>query len=200
MTRSLRAINPSHRALIAVPVLAAAITALAVAPAAAQQEQYRFYPAPYGSVGTTVLVTPGPVASAVVVAPAAQPTEVIPPAPPSDTTASVIIAPNPPAAATVAVVPAQPTTTVVTTASSGQPASVIAVPTTPPAAEIISPQVAVANAMDWQPGHWEYTGYSRTYIPGQYVPRPQGGSYWVPGRWQQLSSDEPYTWVAGHWG
>jgi hypothetical protein len=54
--------------------------------------------------------------------------------------------------------------------------------------------------MDWQPGHWESEGFTRSYIPGQYVPRPQGGSVWVPGRWQQEASDEPYHWVSGHWG
>jgi len=183
-------------------VLAAAITALAIAPASAQQEPRHVYPAPYGNVGTTVVVTPAPMAGAVVVAPA-QPAEVIPAAPASNTDASVIIAPSPPTTATVAVIPAQPatttTTTTVVTTPDGSTANVIAVPTVPPAAEIISPQVAAANAMDWQPGHWENNGFTRTFYPGQYVPRPQGGSIWVPGHYQQQSSDDPFTWVAGHW-
>jgi len=202
MNRSHRANDPSHRALIAVPVLAAAITALAIAPASAQQEMRHVAAVPYGNVGTTVIVTPAPAPGTVVVAPAVQPAQVIPAAPASNADASVIIDPNSPPAATVAVVPAQPTTTTTTTVvttPSGSTASVITPPMTPPAAEIISPQVATANAMDWQPGHWENIGFARTFYPGQYVPRPQGGSLWVPGHYQQQSSEDPFTWVPGHW-
>jgi hypothetical protein len=90
----------------------------------------------------------------------------------------------------VVVIPSQPT----------QVATVITAPGSTPTTDIIAlPQTAGADVMDWQPGHWDRNGSARSWVPGQYVPRPKPGAMWVPGRWEQQSEDVPYTWIAGHW-
>jgi len=163
MNRSDRAIHPSYRACITVPLLAAAITALAVSPASAQLEFRQVFVPPQGDV-SAVIVAPS-AAPTVVVAQGGSPAAVIPQPPPGG--ASVIVAPGSPPA---------------------------------PATEIISPPATTtAQSFDWQAGHWEQNGSVRSWVPGQYVPRSPPGAVWVPGRWQQQSSDDPYTWIAGHW-
>jgi hypothetical protein len=49
----------------------------------------------------------------------------------------------------------------------------------------------------WQPGHWDWTGSSYAWVPGQYVDRNGQGTSWVPPFWQETNSG--WVWQPGHW-
>ena len=77
-------------------------------------------------------------------------------------------------------------------ASSGPPAPVPA-----PLAEVLpKPPVSPVPLM-WQPGHWDWTGSSYVWAPGQYVEAAGHGSNWMPGWWEK--TDSGWVWRPAHW-
>jgi hypothetical protein len=64
-------------------------------------------------------------------------------------------------------------------------------------AEVIPrPPVSVAPLI-WQPGHWNWTGNSFVWIPGQYVDRTGIGGTWVSEMWERTAAG--WVWRPGHW-
>jgi hypothetical protein len=49
----------------------------------------------------------------------------------------------------------------------------------------------------WQPGHWDWTGNSFVWTPGQYVESAGHGGTWMPGWWQQTGAG--WVWQPAHW-
>jgi hypothetical protein len=70
-------------------------------------------------------------------------------------------------------------------------------PIPPPMAEVIpNPPVSSVPLM-WQPGHWDWTGNSFVWAPGQYVQSAGHGGTWMPGWWQQTGAG--WVWQPAHW-
>ena len=70
-------------------------------------------------------------------------------------------------------------------------------PIPPPMAEAIpNPPVSPVPLM-WQPGHWDWTGNSFVWTPGQYVESAGHGGTWMPGWWQQTGAG--WVWQPAHW-
>jgi hypothetical protein len=85
---------------------------------------------------------------------------------------TVIVAPVPPQVATVA------------------PAPVAPMPP-PPQSELVPPPPPGSGPVVWQPGHWAYTGVLGnpwSWVSGDYVMPPPGGTTWIPGQWEETSS------------
>ena len=77
-------------------------------------------------------------------------------------------------------------------ATSGPPA-----PIPPPLAETMpNPPVSPVPEM-WQPGHWDWTGSSYVWVPGQYVEATGHGGTWMPGWWEK--TDSSWVWHSAHW-
>ena len=55
----------------------------------------------------------------------------------------------------------------------------------------------VAEALIWQPGHWDWGGNGYLWSPGQYVPAAGHGGNWMPGWW--ALSDGMWHWEPPHW-
>jgi hypothetical protein len=49
----------------------------------------------------------------------------------------------------------------------------------------------------WQPGHWDWTGSSYVWVPGQYVDAAGHSGTWMPGFWEK--TDTGWVWRAAHW-
>jgi WXXGXW repeat (2 copies) len=62
--------------------------------------------------------------------------------------------------------------------------------------EIPKPPVA-AEALMWQPGHWDWNGTGYVWAKGQYVPAAGHGSLWMPGWWSRTPNG--WTWMPPHW-
>ncbi len=77
-------------------------------------------------------------------------------------------------------------------ASSGPPAAI-----PPPMAETVPKPPVSPLPLVWQPGHWDWTGSSYVWIPGQYVDTAGHGSTWMPGWWEKL--DSGWVWHPAHW-
>jgi hypothetical protein len=77
-------------------------------------------------------------------------------------------------------------------APSGPPAPIPA-----PLPETMSKPPVSATPMIWQPGHWNWTGSSYVWIPGQYVEAAGHGANWMPGWWDE--TDGSWSWRPGHW-
>ena len=76
--------------------------------------------------------------------------------------------------------------------SGGPPAPIPA-----PMAEIVpKPPVSPVPLM-WQPGHWDWTGSSYAWLPGQYVDATGHGSTWTAGWWEQTGSG--WVWHSARW-
>jgi hypothetical protein len=54
-----------------------------------------------------------------------------------------------------------------------------------------------AEALMWQPGHWDWNGAGYVWAPGQYVPASGHGYLWMPGYWDHTPAG--WTWIAPHW-
>jgi hypothetical protein len=74
-------------------------------------------------------------------------------------------------------------------------------PVPPPKAEHIPLPPVSAQALAWQPGHWNWDGQGYNWEPGRYVPAPSAGPHheWVPGHWAQDAQGAPWRWVPAHW-
>jgi hypothetical protein len=71
----------------------------------------------------------------------------------------------------------------------------------PPVPALISEPVpkppVTAEALMWQPGHWDWNGSGYAWANGQYVPAAGHGSLWMPGWWSRTPAG--WTWVPPHW-
>jgi hypothetical protein len=70
-------------------------------------------------------------------------------------------------------------------------------PVPAPVAEIIPKPPVTAEALMWQPGHWDWNGSGYVWAGGQYVPARGHGNLWVPGWWSR--SDAGWVWQPAHW-
>lgn len=70
-------------------------------------------------------------------------------------------------------------------------------PVPPPIAETIPKPPVTAEALVWQPGHWNWTGSGYEWAQGQYVPAAGHGNLWMPGWWTHTSSG--WQWQPPHW-
>ena len=64
-------------------------------------------------------------------------------------------------------------------------------------AESIPKPPVTAEALMWQPGHWDWNGSGYIWAPGQYVPAAGHGSLWMPGWWSRTEST--WAWQPPHW-
>jgi hypothetical protein len=71
----------------------------------------------------------------------------------------------------------------------------------PPVPPLISEPIPkppiTAEALMWQPGHWDWNGSAYVWAKGQYVPAAGHGSLWMPGWWSRTQAG--WTWVPPHW-
>ena len=70
-------------------------------------------------------------------------------------------------------------------------------PIPPPMAESIPNPPVSPVPLTWQPGHWNWTGSSFVWVPGQYVDLGGRGGTWMPPFWQQTNGG--WVWQQGHW-
>jgi WXXGXW repeat (2 copies) len=70
-------------------------------------------------------------------------------------------------------------------------------PVPPPMAETTPLPPVSADALLWQPGHWNWNGSGYVWQPGEYVPAAGHGALFQVGYWQQTPSG--WVWVAAHW-
>ncbi len=71
-------------------------------------------------------------------------------------------------------------------------------PPIPPAQTETRPLPPVAaEPLMWQPGHWDWTGGSYVWEPGEYVPAAGHGANWLAGFWQH--TDAGWVWQPAHW-
>ena len=70
-------------------------------------------------------------------------------------------------------------------------------PVPPPMADAIPKPPVSPTQLIWQPGHWDWTGSSYVWVPGQYVPRGGHSDLWTPGYWEKTSSG--WVWRPAHW-
>jgi len=54
-----------------------------------------------------------------------------------------------------------------------------------------------AEQLIWQPGHWNWTGSSYVWAPGQFVPMSDQGTNWMPGHWTR--GEQGWAWNPPHW-
>jgi WXXGXW repeat (2 copies) len=67
----------------------------------------------------------------------------------------------------------------------------------PPMTETIPKPPVTATPLIWQPGHWDWTGSSYVWTPGDYVPRGGHGELWMPGYWEKTASG--WVWHPARW-
>jgi hypothetical protein len=87
-------------------------------------------------------------------------------------------------------------------AGCGQPGTTVQAtdmpPTVPPLRPETMPKPPVTpEALMWQPGHWDWTGTTYVWQPGEYVPAAGHGNLWMPGYWARTPSG--WSWQAPHW-
>jgi hypothetical protein len=76
--------------------------------------------------------------------------------------------------------------------ASGPPA-----PIPPPMAETQPRPPASPVPLSWQPGHWDWTGSSYVWAPGQYVDLAGRPGNWMPSFWER--TDQGWVWRPAHW-
>jgi WXXGXW repeat (2 copies) len=70
-------------------------------------------------------------------------------------------------------------------------------PIPPPMAETVPKPPVSAEPLVWQPGHWDWTGSSYVWAPGQYVDAANTSGNWMPSYWEKTGSG--WTWRPAHW-
>ncbi len=70
-------------------------------------------------------------------------------------------------------------------------------PVPPLISELVPKPPITAEALMWQPGHWDWNGSGYIWAKGQYVPAAGHGSLWMPGWWSHNTSG--WIWVPPHW-
>jgi hypothetical protein len=80
------------------------------------------------------------------------------------------------------------------------PVSTSPLPPPPSPSELVPPPPPGSSDLNWQPGHWRWTGngdHPWLWVSGGYVQRPPDHTQWVVGQWQPVA--DGWTWVEGHW-
>ncbi|HET6306344.1 MAG TPA: hypothetical protein VFG12_04115 [Rhodopila sp.] len=70
-------------------------------------------------------------------------------------------------------------------------------PVPAPVVEMIPKPPVTAQALEWQPGHWDWNGSGYVWARGQYVPAAGHGQLWMPGWWAR--TDAGWVWRPAHW-
>jgi WXXGXW repeat (2 copies) len=70
-------------------------------------------------------------------------------------------------------------------------------PIPPPQPEMVPKPPVSAVPLTWQPGHWDWTGSSYVWVPGQYVDAAGHGGSWMPAWWEDTASG--WVWHPAHW-
>jgi hypothetical protein len=70
-------------------------------------------------------------------------------------------------------------------------------PVPAPMAETIPKPPVSPLPLIWQPGHWDWSGSSFVWVPGQFVNATGHSGNWMPGYWEK--SDAGWTWRPAHW-
>ena len=70
-------------------------------------------------------------------------------------------------------------------------------PIPPPMAETMPNPPVSAVPLTWQPGHWDWTGSSYVWAPGQYVDLRGQSPLWMPPYWERAGAG--WVWHPGHW-
>jgi YXWGXW repeat-containing protein len=70
-------------------------------------------------------------------------------------------------------------------------------PIPPPMAEAVPKPPVSAEALVWQPGHWDWTGSSYVWTPGPYVEAANHSGNWMPSYWEKTRSG--WVWRSAHW-
>ena len=70
-------------------------------------------------------------------------------------------------------------------------------PVPPLVSETIPKPPVTADALMWQPGHWDWNGSGYIWAKGQYVPAAGHGNLWMPGWWSKTEAG--WTWQPPHW-
>ncbi len=70
-------------------------------------------------------------------------------------------------------------------------------PIPPPMAEAIPKPPVSPVPLTWQPGHWDWTGSSYVWAPGQYIDLAGHGTNWMPPYWAR--TDAGWVWQPAHW-
>lgn len=63
--------------------------------------------------------------------------------------------------------------------------------------ETVPKPPVTAEALMWQPGHWDWNGNGYVWAKGQYVPAAGHGNMWMPGWWSH--SESGWQWQPPHW-
>jgi hypothetical protein len=63
--------------------------------------------------------------------------------------------------------------------------------------EVMPKPPVTAEALMWQPGHWDWNGSGYVWGQGQYVPAAGHGNLWMPGWWSRTPAG--WTWIPPHW-
>lgn len=76
--------------------------------------------------------------------------------------------------------------------------TVFAPPPVPaPLTETMPKPPVTAEALLWQPGHWDWNGSGYVWEPGEYVPAAGHGPLFQPGYWSK--GDSGWQWQPAHW-
>ncbi len=68
----------------------------------------------------------------------------------------------------------------------------------PPAQPEAIPKPPVsAVPLTWQPGHWDWTGSTYVWVPGQYIDLDGHSATWMPPYWEKTPSG--WVWRPAHW-
>lgn len=70
-------------------------------------------------------------------------------------------------------------------------------PVPAPLVEAMPKPPVSAEALTWQPGHWDWSGSGYVWLPGQYVPSAGHSNLWEPGFWAK--TDGGWAWQPAHW-
>lgn len=66
-----------------------------------------------------------------------------------------------------------------------------------PRAEQVPAPPRSSVALIWQPGHYDWTGTTFAWTPGEWVERAGHGTLWQDGYWRRAG--DSYAWVPAHW-
>ncbi len=70
-------------------------------------------------------------------------------------------------------------------------------PVPAPLTETMPKPPVTLTPLIWQPGHWDWSGNSYVWQPGQYVPAEGHSSLWMPGWWELVNGG--WVWQPAHW-
>ncbi len=63
--------------------------------------------------------------------------------------------------------------------------------------ETVPKPPVTAEALEWQPGYWDWNGSGYVWARGQYVPAAGHGNLWMPGWWSRGAAG--WAWQPPHW-